>query len=81
MTRPTGVFKRRNEYLDSLGGYYDTTPKAVLAAMLVSLAARCSDGGADDLSPANVVPVVLAEWRALHGAGIVPQAPPKGDQP
>jgi hypothetical protein len=69
--------KLRNEYLDSLGGYYSETPKAVLAALVVSFAARLGTGSLDDISPAAIVPVVLAEWRTLHAAGIVPQSPPK----
>lgn len=70
--------KKRNEYLDSLPhGFFDSTPKAVFAALAVSLAARCGDGGMDDLSPETIGAFLTEEWRVLHANGIIPQDPDK----
>lgn len=69
MTRPTGVFKQSNAYADSIGGYADT-PKAVLAALALSLAFRVSGGDLDE-----AVRLLAAEWATLHTGGRVPQKP------
>jgi hypothetical protein len=52
-----------------LGEVYASCPKAVLAAIAVSL---LSNGG-DELAHAKAR--LLEEWRILHANGIVPQAP------
>jgi hypothetical protein len=60
----------RNEYLDSCP-MLDKTPKAVIAAVVVSL---LSSGG-DEFD--QVAWRFLSEWRTLHDNGIVPQRPPR----
>lgn len=57
----------RNEYADAIGPLLDAAPKAVLAAIAVSLA-TC---GGDRLGEAIVA--LVKEWDALHRNGIVPQ--------
>lgn len=63
--------KTLNEYVGTLGTLYSKTPKAVFAAIAVSTL-TC---GGDELDKARAR--LLEEWRILHQAGIVPQAPPK----
>ncbi len=58
-----------NEYAAQLGRLYDRTPKAVLAAIAVSM---LTDGG-DALDEAQER--LLNEWSILHECGIVPQRP------
>ena len=70
MARPTGVFKIRNEYVDVLGAVYADTPKAVFAAVAVSLLANIAGVDLGDVGAA-----IIKEWGALHEAGIVPQKP------
>ena len=65
--------KLSNEYAAKLGIAFDDMPKAVLAAVAVSFAARIF--GEDSVLGPGVE--VLREWRVLHAAGIVPQAPPR----
>jgi len=59
-----------NEYAAALRGLYATTPKAVFAAVAVSVLTGCRD----DLGEAREL--MVKEWRLLHGLGIIPQAPP-----
>jgi len=64
--------KSQNEYalaLDTFG----RTPKAVLAAVAYSFAARIA--GSD--SPTIIEAAILEEWAILHANGIVPQSPIK----
>lgn len=63
--------KQGNEYAAEVGDLYNVAPKAVWAAIAVSLA-TC---GGDRLDEARAL--VLHEWRALHTAGVVKQEPPK----
>jgi len=60
-----------NEYAQQLGSRYERIPKAVLAAIAVSVLT----GGGDYLEEAE--PRLLNEWRVLFENGIVPQAPPR----
>jgi hypothetical protein len=61
-----------NEYLGVLtNGFYQNTPKAVFAAIAVSLATS----GGDRLEEAQAE--ILKEWKTLFEAGIVPQDPTK----
>jgi hypothetical protein len=69
--RPHGIMKQMNEYANVLGELYRQTPKAVLAAVVVSL---LSNGG-DEFE--QVSGRFLAEWHTLHDNGIVPQPPAK----
>ena len=62
--------KQGNKYSDVLGDIYDRTPKAVLAAIAVSLALRDAEDRFD-----KVEAVILEEWRILHQNGFVPQKP------
>lgn len=71
--RPSGVFKLTNEYSAVLGGLYASTPKAVFAALVVSLLIHHETSGDFEHVPAAMV----GEWLILHQNGIVPQAPPK----
>lgn len=72
MTRPTGVFKQTNAYVDALTPGYADTPKAVYAALAYSLALRMSDDDHD-----KAAALLGEEWAALHANGIVPQKPSK----
>lgn len=69
--------KKFNDYADVIDpALYAATPKAVLAALVVSL---MSDGGDRfDDSDFDVNAKIREEWGILHGNGIVPQRPPKG---
>lgn len=63
---------RKNEYANALPDY-DRTPKAVYAAVALSLATQV--GQCAEFSEAHAL--ILEEWRILHGNGIVPQCPPR----
>jgi hypothetical protein len=63
--------KITNEYAQTLGDLYDKVPKAVLAAVVVSLMSCGGDNLEDDM-PRQL----LDEWQCLHECGIVPQRPP-----
>ena len=58
-----------NEYQELLGELYAEIPKAVLAAIAVSLASRGGD------YPQDAKQNVAEEWEVLHTNGIVPQKP------
>ena len=64
------VMSPLNEYAAALGGLYARIPKAVFAAVAVSVLTGCED----DLGEAREL--IVKEWRLLHGLGIIPQAPP-----
>lgn len=69
--RPSGVFKLDNEYTKTLpDGVYADIPKAVWAAIAISLA-TCGGDTLDDAARA-----VVYEWAILHTNGIVPQQVP-----
>ena len=69
--RPSGVFKLDNEYTKTLpDGVYADIPKAVWAAIAISLA-TCGGDTLDDAARA-----VVHEWAILHTNGIVPQQVP-----
>ena len=59
-----------NEYIKVLGDLFDKTPKAVFAAILVSI---LSNGG-DAFD--GVATQLIAEWRTLYLNSIIPQRPP-----
>lgn len=74
--------KRKNEYSMALSdGQYVDAPKAVLAALAMSLAVRIG-GMTEPGQPApedefaEAATLLAVEWRALHEAGIVPQPLP-----
>lgn len=68
--------KLKNEYADELGGaFYEQTPKAVFAAVAVSVLTI----GGDYLDDAKNR--VLKEWWVLYRAGIVPQKPHLSEPP
>lgn len=73
--------KAMNDYAASLSAeFYSKTPKAVFAAIAVSLANQCNEAGIDAIWDENeqaLDALLLAEWTALHNAGIVPQKPPR----
>lgn len=62
--------KIHNVYVERLGALYAVTPKAVLAAIAIS----ALTGGGDRLEVAQER--LIAEWAALHTAGIIPQEVP-----
>lgn len=62
--------KLTNEYARALTEYA-RLPKAVLAAVAYSFAARVIA----DNDPAVVEAAILLEWQTLYENGIVPQAP------
>jgi len=59
-----------NDYVEELGPLYHEIPKAVLAAVAVSLAAQMEHAEAR-----RGVGRLLCEWDSLHENGIVPQYP------
>lgn len=61
-----------NEYADTLGDLFHRAPKAVHAAVAVSMLTA----GGDYLAEARER--FIEEWQTLHEAGIVPQKPPRG---
>lgn len=64
--------KKLNRYVGAIGaGVYEDCPRAVLAAIAVS-SMTC---GGDHLDKGRSR--ILAEWDALHVAGIVPQSLPE----
>lgn len=64
------INKLHNDYAAALGALFDEMPKAVIAAIAVSLA---SEGGNSlDDAPARIA----TEWDVLYLNGIVPQRPP-----
>ena len=63
--------KFSNEYAQKLSARYASTPKAVIAAVAVSLLMKeCDDG---DYS--GVLDAFVKEWAILHLNGIVQQKP------
>lgn len=60
-----------NEYAQKLSARYASTPKAVLAAVTVSLLMK--DTGFEDTG--IVLDAFVKEWAILHANGIVPQKP------
>tara|TARA_Y100001963_G_C6423309_1_gene283708 strand:- start:211 stop:489 length:279 start_codon:yes stop_codon:yes gene_type:complete len=80
------VNKIHNEYAELLSGIYSKTPKAVLAAVAVSLLMqskefhRLNDGPlgsfvGEELFAARLKKVLVDEWEILHANGIIPQSP------
>ena len=65
----SGVVKKLNNYVTAIDGIYANTPKAVLAAIAVSLA-TCGGEHIDEAENQ-----LLKEWRILHDNGIIPQSP------
>lgn len=61
--------KLTNQYAELLPGY-DETPKAVYAAIALSLALRLSEENLTD-----AICQVFEEWITLHQNDIVPQSP------
>ena len=61
-----------NSYAYALGPIYDDTPKAVLAAVAVSLAIRLVG---EDAHLNRAICEIVKEWERLHVSEIVPQAP------
>ena len=61
---------RSNEYQETLGKVFDKCPKAVIAAVAVSVLTT----GGDFIEEAQRR--FIAEWWALYEAHIVPQRPP-----
>lgn len=71
------INKLHNDYaatLDQAGGLFEKTPKAVLAAMVVSLM-TCGGDRLDELEALREQ--FLEEWAALYNCGIIPQKPPR----
>ena len=58
-----------NEYAEAIP-FYSDTPKAVFAAIALSLARRLNE---DDY--AQAIREIHMEWNALYRAGVVPQEP------
>jgi hypothetical protein len=75
--RPTGIFKTTNEYVRALPDYADV-PKAVYAALALSLAVRVSGQADGGESFETARRILVEEWAALYASGIVPQAPKGG---
>ena len=62
--------KKSNDYARQLNEIYDKTPKAVFAAVVVSLLTSGGD------YPERALGGFLEEWRVLYINGIIPQKPP-----
>ena len=62
--------KASNEYAQVLYPRYGDTPKAVIAAVAVSLLLKDNEGKWDGIYDAFV-----KEWATFHANGIVPQKP------
>ena len=69
-----GTAKKLNEYVRSLGDDYANTPKAVYAAIALSLAYIDVEEASMDAARRRLA----AEWDALHENGIVPQKRKEG---
>jgi len=65
------INKTHNDYAAELGPLFEDMPKAVIAAIAVSMAS----GGGSDMDAARAQ--IADEWRILHLNGIVPQKPSK----
>lgn len=65
-----------DSYSASLGTLYQRIPKAVLAALAVSLTLRTLDPEPLALDDPRITTALLEEWRILHANGIVPHIPP-----
>jgi hypothetical protein len=61
-----------NEYAAALGSFYDSTPKAVFAALAFSLAAH-----GETADPKEIVARLTREWQILYENGVIRQAAPK----
>jgi hypothetical protein len=71
--RKVAVVKVQNSYAELLPkDFYAYTPKAVFAAIAVSLATHGDPFNGEHGGP---LAEVLREWTILHQNGIVPQAP------
>jgi len=69
MARPNGVFKTENDYQKLISPeVYDKTPKAVFAALCVSLFTNWANKAFEDIDAA-----IKEEWETLNANGIVPQ--------
>lgn len=66
-----------NGYIAELPDF-DRTPKAVYAAIALSLAV-CQVGRDDEKGFELARALLRGEWQALHASGIVPQKPPPGE--
>lgn len=64
---------KKNEYAALLGELLDDAPKAVIAAVAVSLIIIAS--GEENMDASYIQKEFLREWNALHNNGIVPQFP------
>lgn len=62
-----------NEYANMLRARYASTPKAVLAAVAVSLLIKDGGFGPQDNGP--ILDAFVREWAVLNLNGIVPQKP------
>lgn len=73
MTRPNGVFKTENKYQRLISRkVYETTPKAVFAALVVSYLLNHQGIEADAIDEE-----IRQEWKHLNDQNIVPQKPIK----
>ena len=64
--------KKQNEYQKMISdGLFEKTPKAVLAALLVSEYVNRLD-----LKGVDIDNNIINEWQTLYQNGIVPQRPP-----
>lgn len=71
MSRPTGVFKKTNEYQRLISGeMYEKTPKAVFAAIAVSFMLNHQG-----ILPENMDAELKNEWKLLYDQDIIPQKP------
>lgn len=67
--RPNGIVKTENEYQKAISAnLYEKTPKAVFAAIAVSLLANYAG-----IDFENIDNAILDEWAILNRNGIVPQ--------
>jgi hypothetical protein len=67
--------KKSNEYIDAFDVPYADIPKAVWAALAISLVMRLEALDTDDME--RIKAVLGEEWQALYANRVVPQKPPR----
>lgn len=67
------INKKSNEYVDAFYIPYADVPKAVWAALAISLVMRLEALDTDDME--RIKAVLEEEWQALYANRVVPQKP------
>jgi len=67
------INKKSNEYVEAFGNPYADIPKAVWAALAISLVMRLEALDTADME--RIKAVLEEEWQALYANRVVPQKP------